>query len=100
MSCAIVRSIVGPRADPAGNILEGMVPRRNRHRWAPAAALLAWFGAVGATETVGPHTIEATPVSAVLVSGGGVSFKWLNIVNSPLTLDEALTGFSVIDDGY
>src|SRR5262245_5693361 len=76
---------------------------RMRHRFRSgilAVTLTAGLGAVAAVETVGPHTIEATPVSAVLVSGGGVSFRWLNVVNVPVTVDEALTGFSVIDDGY
>lgn len=51
-------------------------------------------------ETIGPYEIEATPTAAVLLSGGGASFNWLNVVNNPVSLDQALTGFSVIDDGY
>jgi hypothetical protein len=53
-----------------------------------------------AAEIIGPYAVSATPVSVTLKSGGGASFTWLNVVNSPLTLQAALTGFSVLDDGY
>ncbi|MEW6303553.1 MAG: PEP-CTERM sorting domain-containing protein [Verrucomicrobiota bacterium] len=53
-----------------------------------------------AAETIGPWTVTATPGSATLISGGGGSFQWLNVVNTPVTLNDAFTGFSVVDDGF
>jgi hypothetical protein len=63
-----------------------------------AAALSTWDFAHA--EIVGSFDIAATPSSAVLLSGGGASWNWLNVLNAPVTLNDALTGFSVIDDGY
>jgi hypothetical protein len=53
-----------------------------------------------AAEIIGPYTIVATPIAASLVSGGGPSFNWLNIANTPVSVNDAFTGFGVIDDGY
>jgi hypothetical protein len=77
----------------------GTPVRPRRRTWIAVTGLLM-FGSANASETIGPYTIVATPTSAVLVSGGGPGFDWLNVVNAPVTLNDALTGFSVIDDGY
>jgi len=76
-----------------------MTLRRSR-RWIGCVAVWALLGVAHAGENVGQHTIVATPTSAVLVSGGGANFTWLNVVNGPVSIDAALTGFSTIDDGY
>lgn len=60
---------------------------------------LAFASGVSA-ETIGPWTLDAAPVQASLLAGGGSFWDWLNIVDVPLTVDEAFTGFSIIDDGY
>lgn len=72
--------------------------RRSGWIFAVAAGLAAAGPVRG--ETIGPYNVVATPASAVLVSGGGALFNWLNVVNAPVSINEALTGFSVIDDGY
>lgn len=64
------------------------------------ASLLTTISLAGGPETIGPHTIIATPSAASLVSGGGVPFTWLNEVNSPVTISDALSGFSIISDGF
>src|SRR5262245_58371581 len=56
------------------------------------------LGTARADEVIGPYTIVAAPVSAALVGGGGGN--WLNVVNVPVSIDQAFTGFSVIDDGW
>ncbi len=50
-------------------------------------------------ETIGPYTVYA-PVSASLVAGGGGSWNWLNVVNSFVSINDAFSGYSIIDDGY
>jgi hypothetical protein len=49
---------------------------------------------------IGPRDVVAAPTSAVLVIGGGAQFTWMNVVNAPVSIDEAFTGFGMIDDGY
>jgi len=51
-------------------------------------------------ETIGPYTIVEAPIAATLTSGGGASFNWLNVVNTPVSINDAFTGFSIIEDGY
>ena len=51
-------------------------------------------------EIVGPYVIIAAPVEAELLAGGGASFDWLNVVNTPVSVDEAFTGLSVSADGF
>jgi hypothetical protein len=70
-------------------------------RWLSCIALAAMpASGVAADEIIGPYTVVAAPTSAVLLTGGGASFNWLNVVNAPVSIDQALTGFSLIDDGY
>jgi hypothetical protein len=52
--------------------------------------------AANAQEVIGPWTIQQAPVSASAVSGGG---GWLNVANSPLSVSECFSGFSIIADG-
>lgn len=52
------------------------------------------------SETIGPYTIISAPISATLTSGGGAQFNWLNVVNAPVSISDAFTGFSMIADGY
>jgi len=54
----------------------------------------------GGPEVIGPWTIVQAPATATLIAGGGGLWDWLNVVNAPITLDEAFTGFSLIDDGF
>lgn len=51
---------------------------------------------VSAQETIGPFAISQAPVSATGSLGG----VWGNVVNSPVTINEAFSGFSIIDDGW
>lgn len=58
----------------------------------PASSVLA--------EIVGPYNIVQAPVSAQLISGGGPSWAWCNVVNSAIDLNTAFSGSPIIDDGY
>ena len=49
-----------------------------------------------AQETIGPFQIEQAPESAT----GSVTGVWGNVVNTPVTVNEAFSGFSIIDDGW
>jgi hypothetical protein len=49
-----------------------------------------------AQETIGPFDIEQAPESAT----GSVGATWGNVVNTPVTVNEAFSGFSIIDDGF
>lgn len=76
-----------------------MSPTRRRLRlWVFVLGAACFATARG--ETIGPYEVVAAPTSATLVIGGGAGFNWLNVVNAPVTIDEAFTGFSLIDDGY
>jgi hypothetical protein len=52
---------------------------------------------VSGQETIGPFYIGQAPASATGSLGGGV---WGNVVNTPVTINEAFSGFSIIDDGW
>ncbi len=47
-----------------------------------------------AQETIGPFDIGQAPESAT----GSMTGVWGNVVNTPVTIDEAFSGFSIIDD--
>ena len=47
-------------------------------------------------ETIGPFEIEQAPESAT----GSLNGVWGNVVNTPVTINEAFSGFSIIDDGW
>ncbi len=47
-------------------------------------------------ETIGPFQIEQAPESAT----GSLTGQWGNVVNTPVTVNEAFSGFSIIDDGW
>lgn len=51
-----------------------------------------------ASETIGPWEIVEAPDSASLIAGGG--WGWLNVVDEPVTVEEAFTGFGMVDDGF
>lgn len=61
---------------------------------------LALTGTAHAAQILGPWSIESAPIQASLVSGGGSLFNWLNVVNAPLTVNQALTQFPLADTGY
>ncbi|MBL8879042.1 MAG: hypothetical protein JNG88_07970 [Phycisphaerales bacterium] len=69
-------------------------------RFAAIGLIIGVVSVACADEIIGPYRIAAAPVQAELVSGGGTSFDWLSIANVPVTIQEAFTGFGVIDDGY
>ena len=52
------------------------------------------------SEVIGPYTVQSAPASASLVSGGGGITNWLNVVNAPVSINDAYSGFSLIDRGY
>jgi len=66
----------------------------------PIVAVILSAANVFGAETIGPYTVNQTPIAASLTSGGGGSFNWLNVANVPVSINEAFTGFSVIADGY
>lgn len=49
-----------------------------------------------AQETIGPFDIQQAPASAT----GNFTQYWGNVVNTPVTINEAFSGFSIIDDGF
>jgi hypothetical protein len=49
-----------------------------------------------AQETIGPFDIGQAPVSAT----GSVGPYWGNVVNVPVSINDAFSGFSIIDDGW
>ncbi len=51
---------------------------------------------LSAQEVIGPFYIGQAPVSAT----GSLNGVWGNVVNTPVTIDEAFSGFSIIDDGW
>jgi len=51
------------------------------------------------TSTIGPWDLIA-PDSASLISGGGISFYWLNVVNTPVTVEEAMTSVPMDIQGF
>lgn len=66
-----------------------------------AALCFPEFAAAG--ETIGPFEIGAAPVSASMITGEpGVPFPafnaWLNVENVAISVNEALTGMSILDD--
>lgn len=63
------------------------------------AALTLAAGAASA-ETIGGYTIVDTPVRARLVAGGGAGWDWLNVVNAPVSVNDAFSGSLLADDGY
>ncbi len=68
-------------------------------RWTRILVLgLAALPVLCRAEVVGPWNIVATPDSAAFV--GVPQTGWLNVVDAPVSFDDALTGFSVLDDGW
>lgn len=60
------------------------------------AALVTTAGLASASETIGPWNIGATPVNA---TGSVAANAWLNVANAPVSVFDAFTGFSILDDG-
>lgn len=66
-----------------------------------AMLMAAGTGTIVRAEIIGSYDIVAAPIDARLVAGGqNVQFGYLNIVNAPVTIEQAFTGFSILDDGY
>jgi len=63
------------------------------------AAPIAECNAQQSTSTIGPWDLIA-PDSATLLSGGGASFYWLNVVNAPVTVEEAMTSVPMDVQGF
>ena len=61
-----------------------------------AVVLLGTIGAQG--EIIGPYDIKAAPIAATQI--GPANWGWVNVVNAPVSIHEAFTGFSIIDRGY
>lgn len=53
-----------------------------------------------AQETIGSWELKAAPVSAALIQGGGPDWDSINVVNVPIDVNTAFSGFSLIDAGY
>ncbi|MBN1919543.1 MAG: PEP-CTERM sorting domain-containing protein [Verrucomicrobia bacterium] len=53
-----------------------------------------------ASETIGPYTIESAPMSAQVIALGGSLWGWINVTNAYVSVNDAFTGFSILDDGY
>ena len=51
------------------------------------------------TQTLGPWELTA-PDSATLIAGGGSSFGWLNVLNGPLTINQAMTSSPIENGAY
>lgn len=62
--------------------------------------MLASAAVAHAQEVVGPWTIVQVPASATLVSGGVGSWDWLNVLNNPVSVNDAFSGPGLTDDGY
>ena len=53
---------------------------------------------LAAQEVIGPWDVRAAPASATgVVNAPG---DWLNVVNAPIDINAAFSGFSIIDDGW
>lgn len=65
-----------------------------------AVAALALTAGIASAETIGGYTIVDTPIRAVQLSGGGALWDWLNVVNAPVTINDAFSGSLLADDGY
>lgn len=65
------------------------------------ALVTALANSRASAEVIGIWDVVA-PVSASLVSGSMEEpfFFWLNVVDAPVTIEEAFTGYSILDDGY
>jgi hypothetical protein len=61
----------------------------------------ALTGSRASAEVIGIWDV-VSPVSASLVGGSTDEefFFWLNVVDAPVTIEEAFTGYSILDDGY
>jgi len=75
------------------------------HRITVIAALCGLVLALGASpglasETIGSYTVESAPVSAQVIAVGGSLWGWINVTNSYVSVNDAFTGFSILDDGY
>ena len=66
-----------------------------------AAFTTSLVGSRAEAEIIGIWDVVA-PISASLVSGTTTDpfFFWLNVVDAPVTIEEAFTGHSILDDGY
>lgn len=65
----------------------------------PAAAASTPVQGGRITQTLGPWDLTP-PDSAVIITGGGASFGWLNVVNAPLSFDAAMTSSPIESGGF
>src|SRR5438477_2025698 len=92
-----------------GKLLPALLTGSGRNRSRPAARrrTTCWLlverledRTLMSGETIGPWVIAAAPISARLIAGGTFPSGWLNVVNAPVSYNEAFSGFSIIDRGY
>jgi hypothetical protein len=57
-------------------------------------------GAPAHAELIGTWDLVAPSTAHLVSGGGGQYFDWLNVVNAPVTIEEAFTGYGILDDGY
>lgn len=57
-------------------------------------------GARAEAEIIGFWDVVAPSSAHLVTGGGGTYFDWLNVVNAPVTIEEAFTGHPMLDDGY
>lgn len=62
--------------------------------------VLVGVAGTASAEIIGGYAISATPVSAQEIVGGGGIWSSLNIVNVPLSINDAFSGSPLADDGY
>jgi hypothetical protein len=67
---------------------------------AVAIAALSMIAGSAFAETIGGYTIGATPIRAQEIVGGGANWDWLNVVNAPVSINDAFSGSLLADDGY
>jgi hypothetical protein len=56
--------------------------------------------APASAEVIHIWDLDAPDTAALLSGGTSVFFDWLNVFNAPVTVEEAFTGHSILDDGY
>ncbi len=69
-----------------------------KHAVFPSVALL-FLATPSQADTLGPATFSRAS-SATLIAGGGGSFNWLNVINAPVSMTQALTAAPLQDMGY
>ncbi len=81
-------------------LLSAVSVMKRFNRLLVALLAVAFAGSANAT-IIGIWDIKAAPVSASALSGApsGSYNQWLNVVDMPIGVDEALSGENILDDG-